>query len=283
MGGRGRTGPCADRDDPVRLCFFMGNVLFSASTREPGGGGGDASARGATPPARPTAWAREKPRKARAPGPGEVLARIRQYQEWCNLSPSPTADDGRAQGTIMAGTGSSGKKKVWQKILVVFVTTVVCVGLTVYWKRYPIAVRYMEGNKKAQEIIILQMLEIARPIIERDFKMTLPEKLISSIMGHRDEKERQTGALKDVRTFCELSFRNHWLKFEDVHRLGSLNGFDLRGFDFALTWKREKPADVLTAFEINFLKRVIDRMQLNQSSLFFTELRLYVEKKAKMN
>jgi hypothetical protein len=102
-------------------------------------------------------------------------------------------------------------------------------------------------------------------------------------MGHRDEKERQTGALKDVRTFCELSFRNQWLKFEDVHRLGSLNGFDLRGFDFALTWKREKTADVLTAFEVNFLKRVIDRMELNQSSLFFTELRLYVEKKAKMN
>ena len=96
----------------------------------------------------------------------------------------------------MVRTGSRGRKKVWRKILVVFVTTVVCVGLTAYWKRYQIAVRYMEGNKKAQEIIILQMLEIARPIIEREFKMTLPEKLISTIMGHRNEKERQTDALR---------------------------------------------------------------------------------------
>jgi hypothetical protein len=141
----------------------------------------------------------------------------------------------------------------------------------------------MEGNKKAQEIIILQMLEIAKPVIQKDFTMTLFEKIYSTMAGNRNEKERQTGALKDVRTFCETSFKSHWLKFEDVHHLSSLKGFDLQGFDFALAWKREKADEVLAAFEVNFCSRVIDRMQINQNCSFFTEMRLYVEKRAKVN
>jgi len=142
---------------------------------------------------------------------------------------------------------------------------------------------YLEGNKKAQEMVILQMLENARLIIERDLKMTLPEKIFSTMAGKRNEKERQTDALKDVRRFGELGFENHWLKFKNVHNLGSLNGFKLHGFAFALAWNRGNTDEVLTAFNVDFLKRKLGKMQMNNYCSFFTELKLYVEKKAKEN
>jgi hypothetical protein len=237
----------------------------------------------ATPLARSSAFTRKDIREPDTPGSGRDFGTKTAISGMVHFGSNAPADDGRARESIMARVGSNVGKKKWRKVVFTLVTVVAVAGSFIFWKRYDIAVRYMEGNKKAQEIIILQMLEIARPIIERDFKMTFPEKLLSTLTGHRNEKERQTDALKDVRIFCEQCFRNHWLKFEDVHRLGSLDGFDLRGFDFALIWKREKPADVLTAFEVNFLKRVIDRMQLNQNCLFFSALRLYVENKAKVN
>ena len=140
---------------------------------------------------------------------------------------------------------------------------------------------YMEGNKKVQEMVILTMLQNARPIIEKELKMTLPEKILSSMAGKRNQKERQTDALKDVRKFGELSFENHWLKFKDVHKVDSLNGFDLRGLSFALEWNRGNAPEVLAAFNVHFLKREVGKMQINQSCSYFTELRLYVEKKAK--
>lgn len=185
--------------------------------------------------------------------------------------------------SIMAKTGSRVRKGVWKKVIVALMVGVMAIGSLIFWKRYEIAVWYMEGNKKAQEIIILQMLEIARPIIKRDFTMTFFEKLFSTLAGNRNEKERQTDALKDVRIFCQSSFENHRLKFKDVHNLGSLNGFDLKGFDFALDWKRGNKDEVLMAFAVNFLKREIGKTQLNQNCSFFSELRLYVEKKAKEN
>jgi hypothetical protein len=183
----------------------------------------------------------------------------------------------------MAETRPRVRKRIWRKVALAVMAGVVAIGALVYWKRYEIAVWYMEGNKKAQEIIILQMLEIAKPIIKRDFTMTLFEKIYSSLAGNRNEKERQADALKDVRAFCESSFKNHRLKFEDVHRLSTLSGFNLKGFDFALAWKRGNTDEVLAAFEVNFSRREIDKMQLNQNCSFFAELRLYVETKAKEN
>lgn len=183
----------------------------------------------------------------------------------------------------MARAGSSVRKRVWSKVVVALMAGVVAIGSLIFWKRYEIALWYMEGNKKAQELVILQLLEYARPIIERDFKMTLPEKIFSTLAGKRNEKERQTDALKDVRKFGELGFENHWLKFKDVHNLGSMNGFNLHGFNFALDWNRGNTDEVLFAFNVNFLKREIGKMQINQYCSFFTELRLYVEKKVKEN
>jgi len=181
----------------------------------------------------------------------------------------------------MARAGSSGRKRIWKKVVVALMVGVVAIGSLIFWQRYKLAVWYLEGNKIAQEMVILLMLENARPIIERDLKMTLPQKIFSTLAGKRNQKERQTDALKDVRRFGELGFENHWLKFKDVHNLGSLNGFNLRGFHLALDWNRGNTDEALAAFNINFLKREIGKMQINQDCSFFTELKLYVEKKAK--
>lgn len=183
----------------------------------------------------------------------------------------------------MARAGSRIRKRVWRKVVVVLMTGVVALGALIFWKRYDIAVWYMQRNKRAQEIAILQMLENARPIIERDLKMSLPQKILSTLTGKRNEKERQSGALQDVRRFGELAFANHRLKFKDVHNLSSMYGFDLHGFSFALGWNRGNADEVLSAFTVNFLKREIDKMIINQNCSYFAELKLYVEKRAKEN
>jgi hypothetical protein len=183
----------------------------------------------------------------------------------------------------MARAGSSVRKRVWRKVVVALMVGAVAIGSLIFWKRYEIALWYMEGNKKAQEMVILLMLEKARPIIERDLKMTLPEKIFSTMAGRRNEKERQTDALKEVRKFGELGFENHWLKFKNVHNLSSMNGFNLRGFSFVLGWNRGNTDEVLAEFNVNFLKRKVGKMQINQDCSFFTELRLYIEKKAREN
>jgi len=183
----------------------------------------------------------------------------------------------------MARTGSSVRKRFWRKAVVVLMAGVVAVGSLIIWKRYEIALWYMEGNKKAQEMLILDMLDYARPIIERDLTMTLPEKVLSTLAGRRNEKEMQADALKDVRKFIELSFENHWLKFKDVHNLGSMNGFNLHGFNFALGWNRGQTDEVLAAYHVNLLKRKVGKKEINPSCSFFSELRLYVENRAKKN
>jgi hypothetical protein len=183
----------------------------------------------------------------------------------------------------MARPGSGIRKRVWKKILIGLMLGVVIIGSLIIWKRYAMAVWYMEGNKKIQEMVILTMLDNARPVIEKELKMTLPEKILSTMAGKRNQQERQTDALKDVRGFGELSFENHWLRFRDVHHLDSLKGFDLRGFGFALEWTRENTDEILAAFNINVLKREIGRMQINPTCSYFAELKSYVEKRAKLN
>jgi hypothetical protein len=181
----------------------------------------------------------------------------------------------------MARVGSSVRKRVWRKVVVALMVSVVAIGSLIFWQRYKITVWYLEGNKKAQEMLILLMLNDARPIIERDIRMTFLEKIFSTISGKRNEKERRADALKDVRIFGEFCFKNHLLKFKDVHNLGSMNGFKLQGFSIALAWNQGNTDEVLAAFNVSFLKRKIGKMQINQHCSFFTELRLYIEKKAK--
>ena len=183
----------------------------------------------------------------------------------------------------MAKAGSGVRKRVWRKVAVALIAGVAVIGALIFWKRYDLAIWYMERNKDAQEMAILVMVENGRPIIEKELKMTLPEKILSSMAGKRNQKERQTDALKDIRKFAELGFENHWLKFKDVHTLSAMHGFDIHGFDFALEWNRGNTDEVLSAFNVNFLKREVGKMQINQNCSFFTELRLFIEKNAKKN
>ncbi len=158
---------------------------------------------------------------------------------------------------------------------------VLAVGLPAYSKRHTIIIWHLQANKKTQEIVISEMLERAKPIIERELKMTFPEKVFKQAVLERNEKTRQRDALTDITIFVELSFGNNWLRFKDVHNLSSFNDYPLNGFEFALDWNRGDTEEVLAAFNISFLRGKVNKMQVNDKCGFFKELRDYVTKKAK--
>jgi hypothetical protein len=172
---------------------------------------------------------------------------------------------------------------VWKKVVIVFMTGVLAVGLPAYSKRHTIIVWHLQTNNKTREIVINEVIENAKPRISRELNMDFSEKVLSQVTLNRSEKARRTDALADVRTFVELGFKNHWLRFKDVHNLSSINNFPLDGFEFALEWNRGNTEEVLAAFNISFLKRKVDKMQINDNCSFYTELRDYVGTKAKKN
>ena len=172
---------------------------------------------------------------------------------------------------------------MWKKVMIVLVTGVLAVGLLAYSKRHTIVIWHLQQNNQKQEMVITEVLDRAKPIIERELKMNLPEKFFSLVLLNRSEKSRQKDALVDIRTFVELGFKNNWLRFKDVHSLSSINSCPLNGFEFALDWNRGNTEEVLAAFNISFLKRKIGKMQVNENCSFFTELRDYVTKKAEEN
>jgi hypothetical protein len=179
--------------------------------------------------------------------------------------------------------GKSVINRVWKKVVIVLMTGVIAVGLLAYSNRHTIIIWHLQANKKTQEIVINEVIENAKPRISRELNMNFSEKVLSQVTGNRSEKDRQIDALADVRTFVELGFKNHWLRFKDVHNLSSINSFPLNGFEFALDWNRGNTEEVLAAFNISFLKRKIDKMQINDNCSFFTELKDYVGTKAKKN
>jgi hypothetical protein len=170
-----------------------------------------------------------------------------------------------------------------RKIALLLIGSLLAIGALIYFERFELAAWYLEGNAVAQEALILQMLAYSKPIIQNEFKMTLLEKVLSAVAGHRSQKERQADALKDVRAFCAQSFKDHRLKFVNVHHRGSMGGYDIRGFDLALAWGSGKTAEVFAAFNVNFLKRSAGTMTLNENCGFMTALRIYVEKRVKEN
>jgi hypothetical protein len=174
-------------------------------------------------------------------------------------------------------------KRLWKIIVIVFMAGVLAVGLFVYSERHTIIIWHLQANKETQEMVINEMLENAKPIIERKLKMTFSEKVYSRVMGERNEKTRQRDALADVRTFIESGFKNNWLRFKDVHNLSSMDNFPLNGCEYALDWNRENKEEVLIAFNISFLKKKVDKMQVNENCSFFTDLKAYIEMKAKEN
>jgi hypothetical protein len=179
--------------------------------------------------------------------------------------------------------GKSASGRVWKKVVIVLMAGVLAVGLLAYSNRHSIIIWHLQANQQIQEMVLVQMLENAKPIIERELKMTFPEKIFSRVFGDRSEKARQRDALEDIRIFVESGFENHRLSFKDVHNSSSINGFPLNRFEFALSWNRGNTEEVLVVFNISFLKGEVDKMQVNDSCCFFAELKSYVETKAKEN
>jgi hypothetical protein len=179
--------------------------------------------------------------------------------------------------------GKSAINRVWKKIVIAFLTGVLAIGLLAYSNRHSIIIWHLQANKQTQEMVLLQMLENAKPIIERELKMTLPQKIVSRVMGDRNEKNRQKDAIDDIRTFVESGFENQRLCFKDVHNLDTINSFAIEGYEFALCWNRGDTEDVLVAFNISFLKGKVVKMQVNESCCFFEELKSYIETKARKN
>jgi hypothetical protein len=189
----------------------------------------------------------------------------------------------RTNAVNLKAFGKSLINRVWKKVLIVLMTGVLSVGLLAYSMRHSIIIWHLQANTETQEMVIVEMLKNAKPIIERELNMTFPEDIYILVSRDRNEKDRRVDALADVRTFVELGFENHWLRFKDVHNLSSINNFPINGFEFALDWNRGDTEEVLVAFNIHFLKGKVDKMQVNDNCSFFKELKDYVTTKAKKN
>ena len=194
----------------------------------------------------------------------------------------PLAGRGGRGGLMMGEIDSSAKKRRWI-IAVLAVVVFAGFGSLVVWKRFEITARYMQGSKDAQEQAILLMLTEAKPDIQKNLKMNFLEKVFSNIAGRRDESQRQADALTDVREYAEWSFKNHWLNYKDVHKVSSIDGYELHGYDFALCWNQGKTEEVVSAFNVNFLTRAVANKKVNFNCGYFAGLRLYIEKKARVN
>jgi|GEM_PF-701748 len=186
-----------------------------------------------------------------------------------------------ANAVKLKAFGESLINRWWKIVLIVLMTGVLAAGFLAYSNRHTIIVWHLQENNEKQEMVIIEMLRQAKPIIERELNMTLPEIIYSRATGNRSEKDRRTDALEDVRTFIELGFKNNWLRFKDVHNLSSVNDFPLNGFEFALVWKGGAMEEVLVAFNISCLKGKVDKMKVNDNCGFFKELKSYVTTKAK--
>jgi hypothetical protein len=187
------------------------------------------------------------------------------------------------QESIMATTGSGAGKRVVLKVVIAVMVGLVVIGSLTYWKRYDIAVWIMRGSTDAQEMVIGKIQERAAPVIETEITMTFFQKVFGALTGRRNEKERQADALDDVREFNELSFQNHWFSFDVAHNRDSLHGFTLHGYDFVLGWNRGSTDEVLAEFDVDFKTRKLKRLLINEACSYFTDLKPYIEKRAKEN
>jgi len=169
------------------------------------------------------------------------------------------------------------------RIIITVMAGLVIVGSLVYWKRYDIVLRIMQGSPEAREMAILKIQERAASAIETELTMTGFQKFFSALTGRRSEEERQADALDDVRAFNELSFENHRLSFDKAHGLDSLHGSKLHGFDFVLVWNGGTADEVLAEFDVNFLTRKAERILVHQESGYFEVLGHYIETKARKN
>jgi hypothetical protein len=189
----------------------------------------------------------------------------------------------RTSAVKLKAFGKSLINRAWKKAVIVLMTGVLAAGLLAYSMRHTIVIWNLQEDYETREMVIIEMLKNAKPIIERELNMTYPEKFLSLATGNRNENDRRIDALVDVSTFIESGFKNHWLRFKDVHNLSSIDDFPLNGFEYALAWNPGDTEEVLVAFNISCLKRKVCKMQVNDNCSFFRELKVYVTTKAKKN
>jgi len=65
-------------------------------------------------------------------------------------------------------------KRVWKKVIIALLAGVLAVGLLAYSMRHTIIIWHLQANKETQEMVIIEMLKNAKPIIERELNMTFP-------------------------------------------------------------------------------------------------------------
>jgi len=176
----------------------------------------------------------------------------------------------------------TGKRTV-RIIVIAVMAGLVVLGSLLYWKRYDIVLRILQGSAAARDMAILKIQERAAEAIETEVTMTGFQKVFSALTGRRSEDERQADALDDVRAFNELSFEDDRLSFDVAHGLDSLHGSALHGSDFVLVWNGGSTDEVLAEFDVNFLTRKAERILVHQESGYFTVLGRHIETRAREN
>jgi hypothetical protein len=175
------------------------------------------------------------------------------------------------------------KRNLLARLAVYSVLALLFLGGLAYSLRFKIVEWYLNGDRKAQEIVISEIARRAVPAIEKGIHMTVPQSIFSFLTGRRSEEQRERDALKDVRAFSEMCFRRHWLRFVDVHGLRSVGAFRTEGSDLAVEWRREGTVEVLASFRVAILKGQAGGLRVNAKCPFFAELDRYVAQRARKN
>ncbi len=180
----------------------------------------------------------------------------------------------------MAGRAS---KRSPIRIILFVLAGIIVLFVLAYGLRFKIAAWYIDGKSAVREVVVSEIAKRAEPDIERGLHMTIPQTVFSFLTGRRSEGQRERDALKDVIAFSETAFKNHWLRFRDVHDLSALNGFDLRGSELAVIWVRGGASDPLGGFRVDFAKGRGTDLLVNKKCAFFAELKRYVKERAGKN
>ncbi len=175
------------------------------------------------------------------------------------------------------------KRSVLARVAAYLILALLFLGGLAYSQRFRIVEWYLDGNRNAREIVIREIVRRSQPSVEKGVHMTIPQTIFSFLAGRRNEEQRERDALRDVRTFSEMCFRERWLRFIDIHGQAAVGGFATRGADIAVEWRKGGAVEALASFRVHILKGKASDMRVNEKCTFFAELRHYVRQRAKEN
>ncbi len=173
------------------------------------------------------------------------------------------------------------RRSVLVRVAAYLILALLFFGGLAYSLRYRIVEWYLDGNRRAREIVITEIVRRSEASVEKRVRMTLPQTIFSFLTGRRNEEQRERDALKDVRAFTEMCFRERRLRFRDIHDRATVGAFSTKGADIAVEWLKGETVEVLASFRVHILKGKVSDMRVNQKCPFFTELKRYVVKRAK--